>query len=325
MRDLKRYFSLAGLALVLVLTACGQENLYQDLSERDANEILVVLYQSGIDARKVRIEGTQDVTYTIQVPKNEIKDARRILVANNLPKRKELGFSGICKEKGLIPTPEEEKCRKLLALKGEIINSLEQVPGVINADVVLNIPEVDEFSTGEGAKKKPTASAVVRVNKDQVTGYEIREVNLQRFISNAVENLDPRDVTVIISYVESPVKVLAKGPQAAATPGPESAVSNPGALSTIAGLTLHQESLQRFKIYAVVFLVILIGVSAALILNVIKLTKMRQELKVSRAHGAGLGSMAATPLLEEGSQGASPQLQSGEGERAQSPSPGQAQ
>ena len=325
MRNLKRYFSLAGLALVLVLTACGQENLYQDLSERDANEILVVLYQSGIDARKVRLEGTQDVTYTIQVPKNEIKDARRILVANNLPKRKELGFSGICKEKGLIPTPEEEKCRKLLALKGEIINSLEQVPGVINADVVLNIPEVDEFSTGDGAKKKPTASAVIRVNKDQVTGYEIREVNLQRFISNAVENLDPRDVTVIISYVESPVKILAKGPHAAATPGPESAASNPGALSTIAGLTLHQDSLQRFKIYAVVFLVILIGVSAALILNVIKLTKMRQELKVSRAHGAGSGSMAATPLLEEGSQGASPQLQSGEGERAQSHSPGQAQ
>lgn len=322
---MKRTFRWGAFALVLLLVACGQENLYQDLTERDANEILVVLYQEGISAEKVRVEGTQEVTYTIQVPKDEIKQARRILVANNLPKKKELGFSGICQEKGLIPTPEEEKCRKLLALKGEIINSLERVPGVIDADVVLNIPEIDEFASEDAAKKKPTASAVVRVNKEQMgAGYEVREVNMQRFIANTVENLDPRDVTVIISYVESPAKILAQGPtpETAASPGASSA----GPMGTIAGLTLSQESMQRFKIYAVVFLILLIGVSAALILNVIKLTKMRQELKVSRAHGGGPGGAAATPLLEEGSQGGGAPLQSPDGEGASaSPTPGQAQ
>ncbi len=320
-----RKFRFALLAFILLIAACSQENLYQDLTEREANEILVVLFQNGIEANKVRVEGSQEVNYTVQVPKNAIREARQLLVQHNMPRKKELGFSGICKEKGLIPTPEEEKCRKLLALKGEIINSLERVPSVIDADVVLNIPIIDEFATGDNAKKKPTASAVIRVNKEQSSTYEVREVNIQRFISNAVENLDPRDVTVIISYVESPMKVLAEGPKTPAATGAEGqAIVAPGVLSTIAGLTLHQESLQRFKVYAVIFLVILIGVSAALILNVIKLTKLRQELKVSRAHGASAGALSATPLLEEGSQGPSPQLQSGEGERAESPPQGQA-
>jgi type III secretion protein J len=301
------------LFFLLAVTACGKETVYQDLDERDANEILVVLFKSGIDAEKLRVEGAQEVAYSILVPKDKIQEARRILVENNLPRKKQLGFSGICQEKGLIPTPEEEKCRKLLALKGEIINSLERVPGVIDADVVLNIPEISEFADEEAAKKHPTASAVIRVKKDEA-GPDLREGNVQRFISNTVENLDPRDVTVIISFVEPPQKIIAKGPQAGG-PGGQATAGGGAPAVGIAGLNVSQNSLQRFKIYAIVFLAVLIGISSALILNVIKLTRMRQELKVSRAHGAAGGPA----LLEGGGQGPTPQLQSGEGQKAETP------
>lgn len=301
---------------VLIFSACGKEPVHQDLTERDANEILVALYKQGIDATKLRVQSAQEVTYVVEVPKDKIHQARQVLADSNLPRKKQLGFSGICEEKGLIPTPAEEKCRKLLALKGEIINSLERVPGVIDADVVLNIPEISEFADDTAASKKPTASAVIRVKKDEA-GAEVSESRLQRFISNGVENLDPRDVSVIVSYVEPPQKVIEKGPQTGAV----TAGAPPGAkLAKIAGLILSEVSVKRFKIYAVAMLVVLIGVSAALILNVIKMTKMRQELKVFRAQ-AGMGSEApATPLLEEGSQSKQAQLKSGKEETASSPS-----
>lgn len=300
------------MAMTLLLAGCAAENLYQDLDERDANEILVVLYKNGIDAEKTRVEGTQEVTYSIQVGKDELQRSRQILMENSLPRKKQLGFSGICKEKGLIPTPEEEKCRKLLALKGEIINSLERVPGMVDADVVLNLPEISEFSTEPEAHKKPTASAVLRVRKEEA-GMEVTESRMQRFISNTVENLDPRDVSVIISYVEPIQKILAEGPQKIGTTG--GPVAAPGTqLASLAGLTFHPDSVGRFKIYAVVMLIVLIGVSGALIVNVIKMTKMRQELKVSRAQMGGPGS--GTPLLEEGSQASPGQLKSGEREGA---------
>ena len=133
---------------------------------------------------------------------------------------------------------------------------------------------------------------------------------MQQFISKSVEKLDPRDVSVIISYVQPPQEVLAKGPQ---TPGTEVAAGN-AKLAAIAGLVMKVESVQRFKIFAVVMLVLLLGVSAALIVNVIKLTRMRQELKVSKLN-SGLAEMqgGASPHLLEG--GGGPQAQLGAGEK----------
>jgi len=286
--------------MLFFLMGCQKESLYQDLAERDANEILVVLFKQNIDATKVRVEKSQGVSYSIEVPKDQVQKARKILFDNNLPKSRQLGFSGICKDISLIPTPEQEKCRWLLGLKGEIINSLVQVPGVIEADVVLNIPEVNIFEPETQSSKRPTASAVVRVRRD-AAGAEITEAKVQRFISNSVENLDPRDVTAIISFVDSgPEAIKPIQPTTAGKGAPVAGAK----LATIAGLTLQVDSVQRFKIYAIVMLVLLMGVSAALILNVIKLTKLRQELKVSKAQMgvAELPAGSSPPLLEEGSK-----------------------
>ncbi|HKY63647.1 MAG TPA: hypothetical protein VJR29_09530 [bacterium] len=296
-------------SLVFLMTACGQETLQQGLTEPEANEILVVLFQHGVNATKVMASTSEGTTYTIGVPKDQIQSARRILVENNLPRARELGSEGICKEKGLIPTPEEEKCRKLLAKKGDIINSLQRVPGVIDADIVLNVPEISPFNTETGPDNRPTASAVLRVKKTQ-DGYEVTEARIQQFISKSVENLDPRDVSVIISYLPSPQEVLNQGPKAPAGPG----IDANAKLATIAGLVMKVESVKRFKIFAVVMLVLLLGVSAALIINVIKLTKMRQELKVSKLNSGlseGGAALASPPLLEGGNAPAA-QLASGE-------------
>jgi len=300
----------------LIFSACGQENLYESLTEKDANEILVLLNKNGIEASKTRVEGSQETTFTVGVSSDDVNQARALLVENNLPRVKELGFAGICKDTSIIPTPEQEKCRKLLGLKGEIINALEQrVPGIIDADVVLNIPEVSEFADEDTPPKKPTASAVLQVKKE-LTGYQIRESSMQRFISNSVENLDPRDVAVIISYVEdSSTKTSEKGAVGGSETAPGGSAA--GSLATIAGLQMNADSLKRFKIYAVAILLVLIGVSVALIMNVIRLTRMRQELKVSRAQGGAEG--VATPLLKGGANPEVAQLKSGEEEKVPSP------
>lgn len=294
-------------SFVFLMTACGQDTLQQDLTEPEANEILVVLFQHGVNATKVMTSSAEGTTYSITIPKDQIQSARRILVENNLPRARELGSEGICKEKGLIPTPEEEKCRKLLAKKGDIINSLQRVPGVIDADIVLNVPEISPFNTETQADNRPTASAVLRVKKTQ-DGYEVTEARIQQFISKSVENLDPRDVSVIISYLPTPQEVLSQVPKV-----PAGGVDASAKLATIAGLVMKVESVKRFKIFAVVMLVLLLGVSAALIVNVIKLTKMRQELKVSKLNsGLPEGANTASPPLLEGGNPSTAQLTPGE-------------
>lgn len=276
---------------LLFFSACSRIALHQDLKENDANEILVALHDRGIEAKKVRVEKATTVSWSIEVTAKDEALARKILVDNNLPKIKELGFSGICKEKALIPTPEEEKCRRLLALKGEIINSLERVPGVVEADVVLNIPEISQFAVESQPNKHPTASAVIRVRKNEAGG-DLTEAKVQRFISNSVENLDPRDVAAIITYVDNPNLISAK----------EKVVS----FVTYMGLQISPESKSRFKIYALSTLAVFIFLSAALIFAIFRLIQSRQNNSQDNNHsdrggGGGFGDPRLLNSPESGS------------------------
>ena len=165
--------------------------MYHGLSEEDANEILVVLQEEGIQAQKEK-----------EVQFDDLPLARSLLVAKNLPRQKELGLGGVYKEKGLIPTSDEQKARFLLALKGEIINSLEKLPEVIDADIVLNVPIKEEFNRGE--KKRPTASVVIKAMLPPNTQSSLSEMKIQEFVANSVEELAPRDVTVAPFTREKP-------------------------------------------------------------------------------------------------------------------------
>ncbi len=271
------YFRFVAVFLWAILTtACARIPIYQDLSENDANEILVALSDRGIEAQKMREEKSQEVSWSVQVAKKDSAAARKILLENRLPHKLQLGFSGICKEKGLIPTPEEEKCRKILALKGEIINSLEKIPGVIDADVVLNIPEVSEFATeSQPSSKRPTAALVIRVKKTP-EGLELTEPKMQRFISNSVENLDPRDVSVVVTYIQTPEEVIKHN----------LAQAQKMEWVSIGGVKVSPSSKGSFKLYAVVFLIFLLGLAGALVFSLAKMLRLRRELQAFRSPSA---------------------------------------
>jgi type III secretion protein J len=271
--------------LLLSVVACARIQIYQDLTENDANEILVALQDRGIEAQKVKEEKSQQVSWSVQVAQKDAATARKILVENNLPRKKQLGISGICKEKGLIPTPEEEKCRKILAMKGEIINSLERIPGVIDADVVLNIPDISEFSTETQSSKRPTASAVLRVRKTP-EGLELTEPKIQRYISNTVENLDPRDVSAVIAYVQPPEEI--------AKQASTKKMASMGNLVSIAGLKMDVSSKDTFKVYSLTILILLLAISGALVFSLLRMTKLRQQLKFAQT-----GEVVSAPISGE--------------------------
>lgn len=318
--SLKR--QLAVFLTLICLTACGEESLHQGLTEKQANEISNLLRRHSIEPTKVLVEGTggQESSFTIQVSKEDLAKASQLLQDHNLPRPKVPTFEDICGEEApLIPTPEFAKCQSIVALKGAITKSLMSINGVIDVNVVLNLPEKKAFDTQEGEDPRPTASAVLKLNR-MLLDKSLKEAQFQRFIANSVENLDPRDVTVILTYQESfePVAGSKTADSAEITGGPVPAGSDGASvgegeasagLTEVAGLELSEVSVKRFKLYAIGFLVLLMGVSAALIINVLKMTKVRQELKVAKGLG---GSGGDTPLLE--SPPPTPALPEGEGE-----------
>jgi len=278
------------------------------LTEEDANEIIVVLYESGIKAVKQKEMVQNEVSWNVAVDEDKLAEARQILVRRNLPRKREMGLSGVYKDKGLIPTPDEQKARFLLAMKGEIINSLERIPEVVDADVVINIPTPEEFSGDDD--KRPTASVIIKIKPNEEVVSQLTESKLQQFVANSVEDLNARDVSVIISYLNRPSEGEgSRGklilPETTKKEQKEAKVAS--GLASVAGIQVSKESATRLKIYLSIFFCILIIISAILVVNVIRTTRMKQEFQALSEGSQG-------PLLEGEVAHETPQLGAGEGD-----------
>jgi type III secretion protein J len=295
------------LVVLILVAACGRIELYQNLTEEEANEILVLLSENNIRPIKKKVVVQNETSYTIEVREADMVKARSLLLQHNLPRHRELGLTGVYKEKGLIPTPDEQKARFLLALKGEIINSLERIPQVIDADVVLNIPVKDEFASADAQQlQRPTASVVIKVKPDAVGLEAVTEPKIQQFVSNAVEGMNPRDVTVIISYLQGEEKVLRPGDVktlATQAPGlPPAAGSVQAGKPTdqeIMGLKLDAESKGRLKAYLLVFFLLLVFLSSGLIVAIVQGSRMRRTLAALQGP-AGEHPAIEGQILDEG-------------------------
>jgi len=170
----------------------------------------------------------------------------------------------------------------LLALKGEIINSLLKIPEVVEADVVLNIPTADEFVSPGAKEKRPTASVVIMARPSRTGVESFTEAKIQQFVANSVENLNPRDVSVIITYVGSPKSGIMPGqslilPSAVEQPRLERPANDP--VTRIAGLEVVGQSKSKIKIYMAIFFIILAVLAIALVVTVIKTSRMRSDMQ----------------------------------------------
>lgn len=299
------FFAFSILCVVLLLSGCGRVELYQNLTEEDANEMLVLLSENGIKASKKK-EVSQNVTsYSIEVREGDMVKARSLLVRHNLPRRKELGLTGVYKEKGLIPTPDEQKARFLLALKGEIINSLERIPQIVDADVVLNVPTKDEFADAEVRHhQRPTASVVLKVKPLAEGVAPLAESKVQQFVANAVEGMNPRDVTVVITYLPSQGERAEPG-DVRTLPERKMGFQQPMAMpppvfsDELIGLKLDLESKDRLKVYLLIFFLILVILSCALIVVIVQGNRMRRSLEKFKGY-AGEHPAIEGRLMDEG-------------------------
>ena len=281
-----KFFKHLLLTLFFLLTsvACKDSAIVHDLKERDANEILVILAKQGIKASKESVEKNQEVTWIVKVDEKDGPEARKTLVANRLPRVRHGGLSGICQDAGLILTPKTEKCREILAFKGELINSLESIPGVVSADVVLNLPDKEEFPDENTPPPRPTASVTLRVLKEASEQTKLTEGKVQEFIANGVSGLDSRDVAVIISYEDAGLYAkLTQGDFAIAEEETladgkiPSVLEASEELTSVGGLKLESESAKKFKLIAVMFLVLFLLLTGAFLFALLRIARLKKQ------------------------------------------------
>ncbi len=193
---------LASLLFVL-LAGCNEVELHSGLTESSAQDIIVVLRNAGIKATKVVQASGQDRSWTIMVSSGNASEAWQLLVENELPRIEPKGFASFFGQAKLIPTETEEKAIFLQALCGELAQTIEAMPNVIDARVHISVPERDPLRQVIEGQPTPEATAAVMVkywkrSENMPPEETINAQDIQRIVASSVERLDERNVKVVI-------------------------------------------------------------------------------------------------------------------------------
>jgi type III secretion system YscJ/HrcJ family lipoprotein len=158
------------LAGALALAGCKKE-IYHGLTESEANEVLVTLKAANIVAEKVPAgESKKGATFDISVDEELAVDAMRVLLEAQLPRVHQRGLNEVFAQQSMIPTETEEKARYLQALQGDLVNSLEEIDGIVDARVHLVLPEANPLEGGDLTKAR--ASILVKYDPQRGAGTE---------------------------------------------------------------------------------------------------------------------------------------------------------
>ncbi len=191
---------LAVLLLLVPLAGCLKHELSTGLTEKESQEMIVVLKESGLDAMRVLSAKEREApswAVFVRGGDQNLVLAWRVLQENGLPRDKVKGLDEAFANQGMIPTGSEERARMLIGLSGEISRTLRSMAGVADARVHVVLPENSPLV--DRAQWAPPSAAVLlkyRGNQSPLTEDEVKKL-----VSKGVEGLKPEEIAVVMKRV----------------------------------------------------------------------------------------------------------------------------
>jgi type III secretion protein J len=182
------------LLVALLLTACEAE-LYNNLDQRQANEMVATLQQRGIPAQRMAVKGGQ---FTVMVDKARFADAINILKEAGLPKQEFQSMGQVFKKDGLVSSPTQERAQMIFALSQELSRTVSEIDGVLSARVHLVLPENDPLRQ---QLVPSSASVFIRHRSTTPVGNLVPQVKM--LVANGVAGLSYDKVSVVLVPVDS--------------------------------------------------------------------------------------------------------------------------
>jgi type III secretion protein J len=192
--------------LCLFLVGCSKP-LFENLSERQANEVVAALLSSNIDASKAR-EGKQG--YVVRVDKADMSDAIELVQSRNLPSRERVEISSAFPADALVSTPESERARLFSAIEQRLEQSLAVFDNVILARVHLSYDT--RRSNPRRDEDVPMHVSAVLATRGEVDAEGLIQ-RVKRFLRNSFARVDYDNVSVVlVSAPSTPIVEVTKRP-----------------------------------------------------------------------------------------------------------------
>jgi len=178
-------------ALVSLISGC-KVPLYHNLNENEANQMLSLLINHGIDVSK-QVDGKSD-SVQLLVEEGELSKAISILTSNGYPKKTFQKITDVFPSGQIVTSKEEQEAKLNFINEQNLASMLLQIPGVINSRVQINQPISSDIDLG--SKKPPTVSALVIYSSN----YPVRShlIDIRELIKNSISNLSDQNLSVVM-------------------------------------------------------------------------------------------------------------------------------
>jgi len=181
--------------LAALLLSAFETELYNNLDQRQANEIVATLQQRGIPAQRVAVRGGQ---YTVVVDKDRFAESITILKDAGLPRQEFQTMGQVFKKDGLVSSPTQERAQMIFALSQELSGTVSEIDGVLSARVHLVLPENDPLRQ---QLVPSSASVFIRHRSNAPIGNLVPQVKM--LVANGVAGLSYDKVSVVLVPVDS--------------------------------------------------------------------------------------------------------------------------
>lgn len=216
---------LATLTLAFLLTSCGaQHTILTNVTERDANQIIVLLESKGIKAEKMLVKtsgaGAQSSVnlWDISVERNKGTEALAILNRIGLPRRPGVSLLELFPSQGMMKTDTEEQIRYIEGLNEQLATTLRKIDGVLDVEVQISVPKEDAFNP-DADKEFPRASVFVKHDGILDDPNNLLTQKIRRYISGSIVDLRYEDVTVVTDRARfTDINLRSLEPSSEATP-----------------------------------------------------------------------------------------------------------
>jgi len=176
---------------VVLLSGCEGQELYGNLSEHEANQIIAILSSDNLKAEK---QVDKEGKYSVTTATSNFPQAMQLLYEHDLPRQNYISMGDVFGDTSLVPSPTEERARLIYALSQEMANTLSNIDGVTVARVHLTLPAKNPLSSDTH-----TSSAAVFIKHRQGVDLEDSKLDIKALVVNGVENMRLEDVTVVFS------------------------------------------------------------------------------------------------------------------------------